>query len=65
MLNDIVDEYDKDAIVAGEGPLMKDLVTTTDTDIKNVNYTSIAAIFILMMFTLKSISLPVLLVTAI
>ena len=65
LLNDIVDEYDKDAIVAGEGPLMKDLVTTTDTDIKNVNYTSIAAIFILMMFTLKSISLPVLLVTAI
>ncbi len=64
-LNDIVDQYDEDAIVAGEGPLMKDLVTTTDTDFKNVNYTSIAAIFILMMFTLKSISLPVLLVTAI
>jgi len=64
-LNDIVDRYDEDAIVAGEGPLMRDLVTTTDTDFKNVNYTSIAAIFVLMMFTLKSISLPVLLVTAI
>ena len=64
-INTIVDKYDSSAIVAGEGPLMKDLVTTTDTDFKNVNYTSIFVIFILMIFTLKSISLPVLLVTAI
>ena len=52
-------------IVAGEGPLMKDLVTTTDIDFKNVNYSSIGVIFILMMCVLKSVSLPVLLVTAI
>ena len=64
-INEIVDKYDKNAIVAGEGPLMKDLVTTTDTDFKNVNYTSIFVIFVLMIFTLKSFSLPVLLVIAI
>ena len=64
-INKVVNKYDDDAIVAGEGPLMKDLVKTTDTDFTNVNYTSIAVIFIIMMLTLKSISLPVLLVTAI
>ena len=61
----IVKSYDEDSIVAGEGPLMKDLVEITDTDFKNVNYTSIGVIFILMLFVLKSISLPILLVSAI
>ncbi len=64
-VNKVVKKYDKKAIVAGEGPLMKDLVTTTDIDFKNVNYSSIGVIFILMMCVLKSVSLPVLLVTAI
>ena len=64
-VNKIIKKYDKKAILAGEGPLMKDLVTITDEDFHNVNYTSIAVIFIIMMIVLKSISLPVLLVTAI
>ncbi len=64
-VNKIVDKYDKKAIVAGEGPLMKDLVEITDTDFHNVNFTSIAVIFILMVIVLKSISLPILLVSAI
>lgn len=64
-INKVVDKYDKNAIVAGEGPLMKDLVTTTDIDLKNVNFTSIIVIFFIMLVTLKSVSLPVLLVTAI
>ena len=64
-INDIVHKYDKNAIVAGEGPLMKDLVKTTAVDLRNVNYTSIIAIFVIMLFILKSISLPILLVTAI
>ena len=64
-VNDIVKKYDKDSIVAGEGPLMKDLVEITDQDFKNVNTTSIAIIFVLMLIVLKSISLPVLLVSAI
>lgn len=61
----IVAKYDDQAIVAGEGPLMKDLVEITDEDFKNVNVTSIAVIFVLMAIVLKSISLPILLVTAI
>lgn len=64
-LNKIVDSYDKKAIVAGEGPLMKDLVEITDEDFHNVNYTSIGVIFVLMLLVLKSVSLPVLLVAAI
>lgn len=64
-INQIIKSYDKDAILAGEGALMKDLVITTDEDFHNVNYTSIGMIFVLMMIVLKSISLPVLLVTAI
>ena len=65
IVNKIIKKYDDKAILAGEGPLMKDLVTTTDIDFKNVNIASIGVIFVLMMFVLKSISLPILLVTAI
>ena len=65
VVNKIIKKYDKDAILAGEGPLMKDLVTTTDIDFKNVNFASVGVIFVLMMIVLKSITLPVLLVTAI
>ena len=64
-VNKVVKKYDKKAIVAGEGPLMKDLVEITDQDFKNVNITSIIIIFILMLLVLKSISLPVLLVCVI
>ena len=64
-LNKIVKSYDKKAIVAGEGALMKDLVEISDKDFHNVNYTSIAVIFIIMLLVLKSVSLPVLLVAGI
>ena len=40
----IVKGYQKDAMVIGEAPLMKDLQDTTDIDLKTVNYISIAAI---------------------
>ncbi len=61
----IAKSYDKHAIVAGEGPLMRDMVTIADTDFTNVNSTSIGVVFVIMLFVLKSISLPVLLVLAI
>lgn len=64
-IDNIVKEYDKGAIVAGEGPLMKDLVTIADVDFKKVNYTSIAVIFIIMLVVLKSFSLPIILIFAI
>ena len=65
IVNNIVKKYDKNAIVAGEGPLMKDLINISDTDFNNVNYSSILCIFIILLFVLKSISLPILLISAI
>lgn len=64
-VNEIVAKYDEGAMVAGEGPLMKDLVETSDRDFNNVNFVSIGVIFVIMAIVLKSISLPVLLMTAI
>ena len=64
-MNEIVDKYDEGAIVAGEGPLMKDLVEIADRDFASVNITSIAVIFVIMAIVLKSVSLPVLLMAAI
>ena len=64
-LNPIVKKYDKNAILAGEGPLMNDLVEITAIDFRNVNYVSIGVIFVIMFFVLRSLSLPVLLVLSI
>lgn len=64
-INEIVASYDDKTIVAGEGPLMKDLVEIADRDFASVNITSIIVIFIIMAIVLKSISLPVLLMAAI
>lgn len=65
IVNDIVKVYDKNAIVAGEGPLMKDLIEISDTDFNNVNYSSIVCIFIILFIILKSLSLPFLLISTI
>ena len=64
-VSSLVKSYDKEAIVAGEGALTKDLVEIADHDFKVVNYISSAVIFILMLIVLKSISLPIILVVAI
>ena len=64
-LSNLVKEYDENAILAGEGPLMKDLVEIADHDFNSVNVTSIAVIFVIMLFVLKSISLPVILIAVI
>lgn len=64
-ITQIVKKYDPNAIVAGEGALTKDLVEIADHDFKMVNYISIAIIFVLMLFVLKSISLPIILVIVI
>ena len=64
-VSSLVYKYDKHAIIAGEGPLMKDLTNISDEDFRNVNYISIAIIFIIMLIVLKSLSLPVILVIAI
>ena len=62
VIEDIVKKYDDEALVAGEGPLMKDLVKISDTDFNSVNTSSIICIFMIMFFVLRSISLPILLI---
>lgn len=64
-INDIVKSYSSESMVIGEAPLMKDLQDTTDIDLASVNYVSIAAIFIIIMLTFKSISIPIILVSII
>ena len=64
-VNDIVKSYDSKAMVVGEAPCTKDLITITDKDIKTVSAVSIVAIFVIILFVLKSISLPIILVSAI
>lgn len=64
-INSIIKDYDDSALLAGEGPLMKDLVEISDHDFNSVNSVSIAVIFVIMIFVLKSISLPVILMVVI
>lgn len=61
-LENLVKKYDENGIVAGEGALTKDLVKIADHDFKVVNYISILAVFVIMLFVLKSVSLPFILV---
>lgn len=61
----VVKKYSKSSMVIGEAPLTKDLAVVTDVDLRNVNIISILAIFIIIMFVFKSISLPIILVAVI
>ena len=61
----IVKEYSPDSMVIGEAPLMKDLQDTTDVDLQRVNILSMAAIFVIILFVFKSISLPFVLLAVI
>lgn len=61
-VNSILKEYDENAILAGEGPLMNDLVEIADHDFNSVNIVSIAVILVIMVFVLKSASLPIILI---
>ena len=61
----VTKKYDKGAMVIGEAPLMRDLENVTNVDIRNVNLASVAAIFVIILFVFKSVSLPVILVAVI
>ena len=64
-INAILKEYDPQGMLIGEAPCTKDLIEVTNHDFEVVNIISIAAIFIIIALTLKSISLPVILVAVI
>lgn len=64
-LNNIVEKYDNEGMVIGEAPATKDLIEITNKDFSVVSVLSIAAIFIIIALTFKSITLPVILVAVI
>ena len=64
-INGILDKYDKNAMLIGEAPCTKDLIDVTDRDFKVVTAVSVAAIFLIILLVLKSISLPIILVACI
>lgn len=64
-LNHILKSYDKNGMLIGEAPCMKDMIETTDHDFKVVNTVSILAIFIIIALVEKSITLPFILISVI
>lgn len=64
-LNDIAAKYDDKAMLIGGAPATKDLITITDHDFQVVSILSIAAVFLIILVSFKSISLPIILVSVI
>ncbi len=61
----ITKKYDTGSLLTGESVLTKDLTTSADHDFKVVNLLSILLVLIIVAFVFKSISIPILLITAI
>lgn len=61
----IIRTYDDEALITGEGALSQDLIEISAIDFKNVNILSILAVFIIIMISFRSLSIPVLLIAVI
>ena len=64
-LNEILHTYDPGAMITGEGAMYRDLIDTTAVDFRVTNYISIAAIFLIIAWVFKSLTVPVVLVATI
>ncbi|MDD6571281.1 MAG: MMPL family transporter [Thermoflexaceae bacterium] len=64
-LERVIKSYDPDGMLIGEAAATKDLVKITNRDFNVVSVISIGAIFVLILFVLKSVTLPVILVLVI
>ena len=64
-IRSIIRTYDPEALITGEGALSQDLIEISDIDFKNVNILSIIAVFVIIMISFKSLSIPVLLISVI
>ncbi len=64
-INNIIKKYDPSAMLIGEAPCTKDLVTVTDKDFQIVTIISVAAIFVIIALVTGSVSIPFILVAAI
>ncbi|MCF2681314.1 MMPL family transporter [Faecalicatena contorta] len=61
-INRVIEQYDKGAMLVGEGPLTNDLIKITDKDFKTVSAVSIGIIFLIILILFQSPTLPVILV---
>ena len=61
----IIKKYDKTGMLVGEAACTRDLIKITNKDFATVSFVSIFVIFIIIAIVFKSISLPVILVSAI
>lgn len=64
-INRVMKRYDKSALLIGEAPCTKDLITIANHDFNVVNAVSIAMIFVIIALVLQSITLPIILVAVI
>lgn len=64
-IKEIIKRYDPTAMLIGEAPCTEDLITITDQDFKTVSAVSIILVFLIIAISLKSISIPVILVSVI
>ena len=64
-MNEIIFDYDPNAMVTGEGAMYRDLIDTSAVDFQVTNYISIAAIFLIIAFVFRSVSVPLVLVATI
>lgn len=64
-INAILKEYDPEGMLIGEAPCTKDLIEITNTDFAVVSWVSIGFVFLIILLTLRSVSLPVILVAVI
>jgi predicted RND superfamily exporter protein len=64
-MNTIVKAVDPTAVITGEGAMTKDLIEIASVDFANVSWTSIVAVFVIILLSFQSLSIPVLLVASI
>ena len=64
-INGILKEYDDSGMLIGEAPCTKDLIEITDKDFGVVSWVSIGFVFIIILLSLRSLTLPFLLVAVI
>ncbi|HAB94306.1 MAG TPA: hypothetical protein DCF49_06020 [Lachnospiraceae bacterium] len=64
-INEIIHRYDEKAMLIGDAPCTKDLITISNHDFNVVNWASIGIIAAIILFVFMSLSLPVLLVLVI
>ena len=64
-MDSLIKAADPSGVITGEGAMTKDLIEIADVDFAHVNVASIAAVFLIILLTFRSVSIPVLLVASI